>query len=117
MRRRLHAGLLRLPGGFGYRIARALHVRKVPALPVTLAAAPLTTPPAPQNGSGAPLHVELEESGRRKRLRVRASGDIWSQEFRDELAEDRRFEASLVWRELIILAFIAVILVARTLGG
>ena len=91
-------------------MARALHVRKY---------RPLPAPPAPaQNGLGpAPLTVELEDEGRSKRLRVRAAGDIWSQDFRDELAQDRRFEASLVWRELAILAFIAVILAARTIAG
>jgi hypothetical protein len=115
MRRRLHTGLLRLPGGIGYRMARALHVREVSALP---AAALPAAPTAHQNGSGtAPLTVELDESGRSKRLRVRAAGDIWSQDFREELAKDRHFEASLVWRELVILVFIAVILALRTLGG
>jgi hypothetical protein len=50
-------------------------------------------------------------------LRVRASGDIWSQDFRDELAADRHFEASLVWRELAILLAIAVILIARVIAA
>lgn len=110
MRRRLRSGLLRLPGGFGYRMARVLHVRKYRPLPAP--------PPPAQNGSGtAPLTVELEGEGRSKRLRVRAAGDIWSQEFRDELAEDRRFEASLVWREMAILVFIAAVLAARTIAG
>jgi hypothetical protein len=109
MRQRLRSGLLRLPGRLGYRLAGSLRVRKNRAAPV---ASP------PQNGAGtAPLTVELEDSGAHKRLRVRASGDIWSQEFREELAADRRFEASLVWREIVILAFIAVVLVLRTIAG
>lgn len=110
MRSRLRGGLLRLPGGVGYRIAGAVGVRKGPASP----------PPEPQsqNGSGSgPLTVQLEDKGRSKRLRVRAAGDIWSQEFREELAADRRFEASLAWRELVILGLIAVILAARTIFG
>ena len=109
MRRRLRSSLLRLPGGLGYRLAGALRIRDYRPPPAE---------PARRNGSGtAPLTVKLEDSGRGKRLRVRAAGDIWSQEFREELAEDRRFEASLVWRELVILAFIAVVLIARTLAG
>jgi hypothetical protein len=108
---------MRLPGGVGYRLAGAMHVRKQPP-----AALPLGTAPADRashvNGSGGgPLTVELEQEGRSKRLRVRASGDIWSDDFREELARDRHFEASLAWRELVILAFIAVILAARTIFG
>jgi hypothetical protein len=99
-----------LPGGFGYRIARALRVEKPVLRPIAGAA----TDDGP---ASAPLTVELEGEGRSKRLRVRAAGDIWSQDFRDELARDRRFEASLVWRELAILVFIAVILAARTITG
>jgi hypothetical protein len=110
MRRRMRSWLLRLPGGFGYRIARVLKVEKAALRPIAGAAT--------ENGSDlAPLAVELEGEGRSKRLRVRAAGDIWSQEFRDELAQDRRFEASLVWRELVILIFIAAVLAARTLAG
>jgi hypothetical protein len=115
MRSRLRGGLLRLPGGLGYRIAGAVGVRKGPA-----SAPPEPLPPEPpsQNGSGSgPLTVQLEDKGRSKRLRVRAAGDIWSQEFREELAADRRFEASLAWRELVILGLIAVILAARTIFG
>ncbi|HEX3562537.1 MAG TPA: hypothetical protein VHU24_06835 [Solirubrobacterales bacterium] len=110
MRWRIRAGLLRLPGGFGYRIARALRVEKPVLRPIAGAA----TDDVP---ASAPLTVELGGEGRSKRLRVRAAGDIWSQDFRDELARDRRFEASLVWRELAILVFIAVILAARTITG
>jgi hypothetical protein len=109
MRRRLRSGLLRLPGGLGYQLAGSLRLRENRALPAA---------PPPENGAGtAPLTVELEDAGRHKRLRVRASGDIWSQEFREELAQDRRFEASLVWREIVILAFIGVVLVLRTIAG
>jgi hypothetical protein len=113
MRRRLRSVLMHLPGGAGYRLARALGVQAIPSAPPV---APHE--PASQNGSrSAPLEVAMEQEGRRKRLRVRASGDIWSDEFRQELAEDRRFEASLVWRELAILLFVAAVLVARTLGS
>jgi hypothetical protein len=110
MRRRVRSGLLRLPGRLGYRVARALRLERPAVRPIAGA--------ADDNGSDiAPLKVELEQAGRRKRLRVRAAGDIWSQEFREELAEDRSFEASLVWRELVILAFIAAVLAVRTLAG
>lgn len=123
MRGRMRSALLRLPGGVGYRLAGALHVRTAattgssPANPLAMGTAPADRS-AHQNGSGGgPLTVELEREGRSKRLRVRASGDIWSDDFREELARDRRFEASLAWRELVILAFIAVVLAARTLAG
>jgi hypothetical protein len=113
MRRRLRSALMHLPGGAGYRLARALGVQAIPSVPSVE-----RNEPASRNGSGsAPLEVAMEQEGRRKRLRVRASGDIWSEEFRQELAEDRRFEASLVWRELAILLFVAAVLVARTLGS
>jgi hypothetical protein len=118
---------LRLPGSVGYRLAGALHIRK----PMVMAAAgnqaqtPLPelaagTAPADRSSlrnpsPGGPLEVDFE--GRSKRLRVRAAGDIWSDDFREELARDRHFEASLAWRELVILVFIAIILAARTLVG
>jgi hypothetical protein len=129
MKRGVRSALLRLPGGVGYRLAGALHIRK----PLVLQASNAQTQPqaagpvlaagtAPadrssrRNGSsGGPLEVELE--GRSKRLRVRAAGDIWSDDFREELARDRHFEASLAWRELVILIFIAAVLAARTLLG
>jgi hypothetical protein len=119
MRRRIRSLLLRMPDGVGYRLAGALHVRKSPAPAVP---APLGIAPADRashsNGSGAgPLTVELEQDGRSKRLRVRAAGDIWSDDFREELARDRHFEASLAWRELVILVFIAAILALRTIAG
>jgi hypothetical protein len=127
MRGGVRSALLRLPSGVGYRLAGALHIRKPAVLtsandpapgPVPLLAA--GTAPADRSSrrsgsGGGPLSVELE--GRSKRLRVRAAGDIWSDEFREELARDRRFEASLAWRELVILAVIAVILAARTIFG
>lgn len=110
MRKRLQSGLMRLPGGVGYRLARALHLQRSPSGE--------SVEPRSQNGSGpAPLQVTMEQEGRRKRLRVRASGDIWSEDFRRELAQDRQFEASLVWKELAILLFIAAVLAARTLGS
>jgi hypothetical protein len=117
MRHRVRSALMRLPGGVGYRLAGAMRVRRPPA---PAPARALGTAPADrssrQNGSStAPLTVQLE--GRSKRLRVRASGDIWSDDFREELARDRHFEASLVWREAVILAFIAVVLIARTVLG
>ncbi len=119
MRGRLRVGLMRLPGRVGYRIARALHVRPGEMSPANLDAA---VAPADQgshqNGSGGgPLTVELEQGDRSKRLRVRAAGDIWSDEFRDELRRDRAFEASLVWRELAVLVLIAAVLAARTILG
>jgi hypothetical protein len=117
MRRGIRAALLRLPGGVGYRLAWALHVRKAPrnALGPGTAPADLSTR---KNGSDvAPLTVEVEGEGRSKRLRVRASGDIWSEDFRLELARDRRFEATLVWKEFVILVFIGVVLAARTIAG
>jgi hypothetical protein len=115
MRLRLRSGLMRLPGGVGYRMARAFGVRSGPAL-----STPSLLPPEPpsENGSGnGPLTVELDDKGRRKRLRVRAADDIWSEDFRKELAADRGFEASLAWRELVILIAIAAILAARTIFG
>jgi hypothetical protein len=87
---------------------------------------PAATAPADrnvqQNGAGpssdpGPLTVEVERKGRQKRLRVRAAGDIWSDDFREELARDRHFEASLAWREMVILVFIAAVLAARTIFG
>jgi len=123
MRGRVRSALLRLPCGFGYRLAGALHVRQAapsgssPMSPLAMGTAPADRS-AHRNGSGkGPLTVELEREGRSKRLRVRAAGDIWSDDFRQELARDRHFEASLAWRELVILAFIAVVLAARTLAG
>jgi hypothetical protein len=113
MRGLLRSVLMHLPGGAGYRLARALRVQGTPP-----ASSVERAEPASQNGSGtAPLEVALEQEGRRKRLRVRAAGDVWSEEFRRELAQDRQFEASLVWRELAILLFVAAVLVARTLGS
>lgn len=115
MKGRLRYGLMRLPGGVGFRMARALGVGSGPGPSVAPAPAP---PPPSQNGSGdGSLAVELEQKGRHKRLRVRATGDIWSEEFRKELAVDRAFEASLVWRELVILILIAAVLAARTIFG
>jgi len=117
VRGRVRSALLRLPGGVGYRMAGALHVRKPPAPPLPQGTAPADLG-AQRNGSGTgPLTVEFEQEGRSKRLRVRAAGDIWSDEFRGELARDRHFEASLAWRELVILIFIAAILVARSVLG
>jgi hypothetical protein len=123
MRKRLQSGLMRLPGGFGYRLAWALRLQRAPS-PVLVAIQKDDDPPELRgeadspNGSGtAPLEVAVEQEGRRKRLRVRASDDIWSEDFRRELAQDRQFEASLVWKELAILLFIAAVLAARTLGS
>jgi hypothetical protein len=113
----LRSALLRLPGGVGYRLAGAFHVRRPPA-PQRLPGTAPADRSSNQNGSGTgPLTVELQQEGRSKRLRVRAAGDIWSDEFREELARDRHFEASLAWRELVILIFIAAILIARGVFG
>ncbi len=117
MRSRLRSALLRLPGGVGYRLAGPLRIREPVRPPLAPGVAPADRS-AHVNGSGtAPLTVELERGGRSKRLRVRAAGDIWSDDFREELARDRHFEASLVWREFAILVFIAVVLAARTVFG
>ena len=163
MRGRLRTGLMRLPGGVGYRLATALHLRRSkrpethtaarvervmptapPAEPETnpythalaqigaqdhaqdAAGLPAALAPADrhvqQNGTDpspdqGPLTVQLERKGRQKRLRVRAAGDIWSDDFRNELARDRHFEATLVWKEFFILVFIAIVLAARTFFG
>jgi hypothetical protein len=127
MRRGVRSALFRLPGGVGYRLAGALHVRKGLVLQSsnhqTQAPAPALaagTAPADRSSRGSGSHggpLEVEQEGRSKRLRVRASGDIWSEDFREEIARDRHFEASLAWRELVILIFIAAILAARTLLG
>jgi hypothetical protein len=106
VRRRIRSGLLRLPGDLGYRLARALHVR-----------GPARAAPSENGSPTAPLTVELDDAGRRRRLRVRAADDLWSEDFREELAGDRRFEASLVWHELAILLVIAAVLVARTIAA
>jgi hypothetical protein len=50
-----------------------------------------------------------------KRLRVRASGDVWSDEFRDEVRRDKRFEGSLLRREAAVLLLVAAIIVLRLL--
>lgn len=137
MRRGVRTALLRLPGGVGYRLAGALHIRKpmvlassnlggdgpqeaseqapIPAPVLAAGTAPADRPTHRHGSGGGPLTIELE--GRSKRLRVRAAGDIWSDDFREELARDRHFEASLAWREFVILIFIAVILVARSFAG
>jgi hypothetical protein len=117
MKGRLRSTLMRLPGGAGYRLARALHVRKPGRPPADPGIAPADRSTRSNGSSSAPLTVELEQEGRHKRLRVRATGDIWSEDFREELARDRHFEASLVWRELAVLALIVVVLAARTISG
>jgi hypothetical protein len=47
------------------------------------------------------------------RVRVRAPGDIWSEEFREEVNHDRRFEGSLLLREMAVLLLIAAIVAMR----
>ncbi len=49
------------------------------------------------------------------RLLVRAPGDTWSAEFRAELAGDRRFEGSLLIRELSVLLLVLAIVALRIL--
>jgi hypothetical protein len=49
------------------------------------------------------------------RLRVRAPGDIWSEEFREELRRDRRFEGGLLLREAIVLLLVAAVIALRIL--
>jgi hypothetical protein len=50
-----------------------------------------------------------------KRLRVRAPGDIWSDEFREEVRRDKRFEGSLLRREAAVLLLVAAIIALRLL--
>jgi hypothetical protein len=49
------------------------------------------------------------------RLRVRRPGDVWSDDFRAELRRDRRFEASLIARQMIVLAIVLAIIALRLL--
>src|SRR3954447_11978673 len=99
MMRGVRPALLRLPGGVGYRLAGALHIRKPMIMPsatnptkeMVMASVNNGTEPAPipeagtapadrpthrKGSQGGPLEVQME--GRSKRLRVRAAGDIWS---------------------------------------
>jgi hypothetical protein len=50
-----------------------------------------------------------------KRLRVRAPGDVWSDEFREEVRHDMRFEGSLLRREAAVLLLVAAIIALRLL--
>jgi hypothetical protein len=51
-----------------------------------------------------------------KRLRVRRPGDTWSDEFRDELRRDRRFEASLLARQAVVVLIVLAIIALRLLA-
>jgi hypothetical protein len=50
------------------------------------------------------------------RLMVRPPEDIWSDEFREEMWRDRRFEGSLVLREAAVLAIVALVILVRVIA-
>jgi hypothetical protein len=50
------------------------------------------------------------------RIMVRAPGDVWSEEFREEVRRDRRFEGSLIAREAAVLCVVALILLVHLLA-
>jgi len=54
--------------------------------------------------------------GIEKRLRVRRPGDDWSDEFRQELRRDRRFEASLMLRQAFVILIVLAIIALRLLA-
>jgi hypothetical protein len=51
------------------------------------------------------------------RLLVRHPDEVWSDEFRDEVRRDQRFEGSLLRREILVLLLIAGIILLRILAG
>ena len=114
MRRRVRGILLVLPAGVGFRLARGFHmagggmVAMAPSRVGEFAPPDAEEPLSPEGGMGGDVS---------RRVRVRADGDVWSDEFRAELRKDRDFEARLVWKELLILIFISALLVARQLVG
>jgi hypothetical protein len=114
MKKRVRRILLALPGGVGFRLARGFHmagggmVAMAPVQADGFAPPDAEEPLSPEGGLGGDVS---------RRVRVRADGDVWSDEFRAELRKDRDFEARLVWKELLILIFIAALLVARQLVG
>jgi hypothetical protein len=55
--------------------------------------------------------------GVENRVLVRAPGDVWSVEFREELRKDRRFEGSLLLREIGVLCFVAAVIALRVLAS
>ena len=55
------------------------------------------------------------DPGLEGRLLVRAPGDTWSAEFRAELRRDRRFEGSLLIREMAVLILVLAIIALRLL--
>ena len=50
------------------------------------------------------------------RLMVRPPHDVWSDEFREEMRRDRRFEASLMLREAAALAIVLLVILAHVLA-
>ncbi|MHB1836627.1 MAG: hypothetical protein ACYCXW_16890 [Solirubrobacteraceae bacterium] len=53
--------------------------------------------------------------GIEKRVHVRRPDDFWSDEFRQEMRRDRRFEASLMLRQAIVLLIVVAIIALRLL--
>jgi hypothetical protein len=112
MRDRIRRILLALPAGVGYRLARGFHMSGGGMVAMTPLQADEFAPPDAEE----PLTSEGGMGGDvSRRVRVRADGDVWSDEFRAELRKDRDFEARLVWKEFLILIFISALLVARQL--
>ncbi len=52
---------------------------------------------------------------RRARIRVRAPGDTWSAQFREEIRRDRRFEGGPLPREAAVLILVVAFVAARFL--
>jgi hypothetical protein len=123
MKSRLRRTLLAMPSSVGLGIAKLLGLRLAsPAGSLPGASElrephsmPEPTPPMVPDESPHPGDGDLDgrNNGRNKRIAVRAADDMWSLEFREEFRRDTRFEASLFWREAIILVLIAALLVAR----
>jgi hypothetical protein len=90
------------------RRARPLGLPDDPTAPV---------PFAPPDAEVLSAVADLPDKGFSRRLRVRAPGDVWSDEFRQELRRDRAFEASLVWRQATVLLVIAVVFAVRIVSS
>jgi hypothetical protein len=57
-----------------------------------------------------------DDRGIDHRLMVRAPGDTWSDEFREEFQCDRRFEGSLLMRVVAVLAIVALVIALRVIA-
>lgn len=118
---RLRSVLLSMPPGVGYRLARGLGVLDPGAVaPGAVVVAPTLSGPvpfAPPDAEVPSAVADLPDKGFSRRLRVRAPGDVWSDEFRQELRRDRAFEASLIWRQAAVLFVIAVVIAVRIVGS